>query len=166
MLYGSYRGFFSVQYRKTRYKYFKFPLQLGMSKYFFMYFYLYFSHQNNFWIKKITNWSQMCASNSTLFDPNKKIPFKKAPLLMLALRWTPNFFGSIACWGRYLAGCEIWSNIFLPDKFISGLLYPSHSSEIRNFWFDFHIVKNGKFWSVFFDNFIKHKPLISEEGCT
>ena len=49
----------------------------------------------------------MCASNSTLFDPNKKIPFKKAPLLMLALRWTPNFFGSIACWGRYLAGCEI-----------------------------------------------------------
>ena len=54
----------------------------------------------------------MCASNSTLFDPNKKIPFKKAPLLMLALRWTPNFFGSIACWGRYLAGCEIWSNIF------------------------------------------------------
>ena len=107
----------------------------------------------------------MCASNSTLFDPNKKIPFKKAPLLMLALRWTPNFFGSIACWGRYLAGCEIWSNIFLPDKFISGLLYPSHSSEIRNFWFDFHIVKNGKFWSVFFDNFIKHKPLISDEGC-
>ena len=108
----------------------------------------------------------MCASNSTLFDPNKKIPFKKAPLLMLALRWTPNFFGSIACRGRYLAGCEIWSNIFCQTNSFLGYCIP-HSSEIRNFWFDFHIVKNGKFWSVFFDNFIKHKPLISEEGwCT
>ena len=107
----------------------------------------------------------MCASNSTLFDPNKKIPFKKAPLLMLALRWTPNFFGSIACWGRYLAGCEIWSNIFCQTNSFLGYCIP-HSSEIRNFWFDFHIVKNGKFWNVFFDNFIKHKPLISEEGCT